>query len=77
MLLRCLSNAKAAQVVAEAHEGVYGVHQSRAKLHFQIKRMGYYWPTIEVYPNGAYLMANNEEKQVGPINRRYLKRYYP
>ncbi|GAA0175720.1 hypothetical protein LIER_28841 [Lithospermum erythrorhizon] len=31
----------------------------------------------EVYPSGAHLMASSEGKQVGPINGRYLKRYYP
>ncbi|CAL2227840.1 unnamed protein product [Prunus armeniaca] len=30
----------------EAHSGICGAHQSRPKLHFQIKRMGYYWPTM-------------------------------
>ena len=30
----------------EAHLGVCGVHQARPKLYDQIKRMGYYWPTI-------------------------------
>ncbi|XP_070010343.1 uncharacterized protein [Nicotiana sylvestris] len=27
----------------EAHSGSYGSHQSGPKLHFPIKRMGYYW----------------------------------
>ncbi|KAM1151574.1 hypothetical protein EV1_033957 [Malus domestica] len=27
----------------EAHSGICGAHQSRPKLHFQLKRMGYYW----------------------------------
>ncbi|KAM2485848.1 hypothetical protein ACFX1W_037987 [Malus domestica] len=30
----------------EAHSGVCGVHQSGPKLHFQLKRMGYYWPSM-------------------------------
>ncbi|KAL0295506.1 UNVERIFIED_CONTAM: hypothetical protein Sangu_2507700 [Sesamum angustifolium] len=30
----------------EAHSGVCGAHQSGPKLHFHIKRMGYYWPTM-------------------------------
>ncbi|GAA0168364.1 hypothetical protein LIER_23096 [Lithospermum erythrorhizon] len=46
MLLRCLSNIEAAQAVGEAHARICGAHQSGAKLHFQIKRIGYYWPTI-------------------------------
>ncbi|GAA0149894.1 hypothetical protein LIER_08954 [Lithospermum erythrorhizon] len=34
-------------------------------------------PLEEVYPSGAYLMTSSEWNQVGPINGRYLKRYYP
>ncbi|KAM1166245.1 hypothetical protein PS1_025876 [Malus domestica] len=30
----------------EAHSGVCGAHQSGPKLHFQLKRMGYYWPSM-------------------------------
>ncbi|KAK4409602.1 hypothetical protein Sango_0033200 [Sesamum angolense] len=30
----------------EAHSGICGAHQSGPKLHFRIKRMGYYWPTM-------------------------------
>ncbi|KAK4397400.1 hypothetical protein Sango_1576600 [Sesamum angolense] len=30
----------------EAHSGFCGAHQSGPKLHFRIKRMGYYWPTM-------------------------------
>ncbi|KAL0298015.1 UNVERIFIED_CONTAM: hypothetical protein Scaly_3076300 [Sesamum calycinum] len=30
----------------EAHSGVCGAHQLGPKLHFCIKRMGYYWPTM-------------------------------
>ncbi|KAL0294850.1 UNVERIFIED_CONTAM: hypothetical protein Sradi_6865200 [Sesamum radiatum] len=32
--------------MTEAHSGVCGAHQSGPKLHFRIKRMGYYWPTM-------------------------------
>ncbi|KAL0352399.1 UNVERIFIED_CONTAM: hypothetical protein Scaly_1628600 [Sesamum calycinum] len=31
----------------EAHSGVCDAHQSGPKLHFRIKRMGYYWPTMD------------------------------
>ena len=37
---------EAIQALQEAHSGVCGSHQSGPKLHFQIKRMGYYWPTM-------------------------------
>ncbi|KAL0439243.1 UNVERIFIED_CONTAM: hypothetical protein Slati_2407300 [Sesamum latifolium] len=30
----------------ETHSGVCDAHQSGPKLHFRIKRMGYYWPTM-------------------------------
>ncbi|KAL0461136.1 UNVERIFIED_CONTAM: hypothetical protein Slati_0001200 [Sesamum latifolium] len=32
--------------MTEAHSGVCGAHQSGPKLHFRIKRMGYYWPIM-------------------------------
>ncbi|GAA0177929.1 hypothetical protein LIER_29767 [Lithospermum erythrorhizon] len=41
-----LYSEEAAQAMREVHSGVCGAHQSGAKLHFQIKRMGYYWPTM-------------------------------
>ncbi|KAM2769772.1 hypothetical protein PS2_012481 [Malus domestica] len=34
------------QAMEEAHSGVCGAHQSGPKLHFQLKRMGYYWPSM-------------------------------
>ncbi|KAM2618531.1 hypothetical protein TB1_034796 [Malus domestica] len=30
----------------EAHSGICGAHQSGPKLYFQLKRMGYYWPSM-------------------------------
>ncbi|CAL2256246.1 unnamed protein product [Prunus armeniaca] len=30
----------------ESHSSICGAHQSGLELHFQIKRMGYYWPTM-------------------------------
>ncbi|XP_060200307.1 uncharacterized protein LOC132628548 [Lycium barbarum] len=46
ILLRCLGEDEAVQALQEAHSGVCGSHQSGPKLHFHIKRMGYYWPTM-------------------------------
>ncbi|XP_057779963.1 uncharacterized protein LOC130998564 [Salvia miltiorrhiza] len=46
VFLRCLSNEEAAKAMEEAHSGICGAHQSGPKLHFRIKRMGYYWPTM-------------------------------
>ncbi|KAM2332265.1 hypothetical protein ACFX1X_022845 [Malus domestica] len=34
------------QAIEEAHSSVCGAHQSGPKLHFQLKRMGYYWPSM-------------------------------
>lgn len=31
----------------------------------------------EVYSNGAYLLITPEGLRVGPINGKYLQRYYP
>ncbi|KAL0449507.1 UNVERIFIED_CONTAM: hypothetical protein Slati_1507100 [Sesamum latifolium] len=46
VFLRCLSDDEAIQAMEEAHSGVCGAHQSGPKLHFRLKRMGYYWPTM-------------------------------
>ncbi|XP_019157455.1 PREDICTED: uncharacterized protein LOC109154025 [Ipomoea nil] len=46
IFLRCLREEEALQAMQETHSGVCGAHQSGPKLHFHIKRMGYYWPTM-------------------------------
>ena len=46
VFLRCLDNEEATRALHEAHSGTCGAHQFGAKLHFQIKRMGYYWPMM-------------------------------
>ncbi|XP_019157968.1 PREDICTED: uncharacterized protein LOC109154689 [Ipomoea nil] len=46
VFLRCLGKEEVLQAMQEAHSGVCGAHQSGPKLHFHIKRMGYYWPTM-------------------------------
>ncbi|CAL8991156.1 unnamed protein product, partial [Prunus brigantina] len=46
LFLRCLGEEDASKAMKEAHSGFCGAHQSGPKLHFQIKRMGYYWPTM-------------------------------
>ncbi|CAL8988475.1 unnamed protein product, partial [Prunus brigantina] len=46
LFLRCLGKEDASKAMEEAHSGICGAHQSGPKLHFQIKRMGYYWPTM-------------------------------
>ncbi|KAL0420447.1 UNVERIFIED_CONTAM: hypothetical protein Slati_3067600 [Sesamum latifolium] len=46
IFLRCVSDDEKDQAMEEAHSGVCGADQSWPKLHFRIKRMGYYWPTM-------------------------------
>ena len=46
VFLHCLDNKEISRALQEAHSGICGAHQSGANLHFQIKRMGYYWPTM-------------------------------
>ncbi|XP_070041261.1 uncharacterized protein [Nicotiana tomentosiformis] len=46
VLLRYLGEEEALQALQEAHSRICGSHQSGPKLHFHIKRMGYYWPTM-------------------------------
>ncbi|KAL0345464.1 UNVERIFIED_CONTAM: Transposon Tf2-12 polyprotein [Sesamum radiatum] len=52
----CLSSEEVLEAMTEAHSGVCGAHQSGPKLHFRIKRMGYYWPTM---PRIAWSMQKN------------------
>ncbi|KAI3472363.1 hypothetical protein Pfo_031104 [Paulownia fortunei] len=46
VFLRCLGDDEAIQAIEEAHSGICGAHQLGLKLHFRIKRIGYYWPTM-------------------------------
>ena len=47
LFLRCLGEEEAKQALEEAHSGICcDAHQSGPKLHYRIKRMGYYWPTM-------------------------------
>ena len=46
MLLQCLGEEEAIQALQEAHSRVRVSRQSGPKLHFHMKRMGYYWPTM-------------------------------
>ena len=46
VLLRCLLREEATFVLNEVHAGVCGAHQAGPKLANQIKRLGYYWPTM-------------------------------
>ena len=46
VLLRCLDKQEAEYVLRQAHSSECGGHQSGPRLHHQVKRMGYYWPTM-------------------------------
>ena len=46
VLLRCLSQQEAEETLKEVHAGLCGAHQAGPKLYDQIKRLGYYWPTM-------------------------------
>ena len=45
ILLHCLSNSEAQEVLKEAHDGICGAHQPGPKLKDRLQRLGYYWPT--------------------------------
>ncbi|KAG9446503.1 hypothetical protein H6P81_012631 [Aristolochia fimbriata] len=46
LLLRCLSKEEGQQVLKETHGGICGADQAGSKLQLQVKRLGYYWPTM-------------------------------
>jgi len=46
ILLHCLSNSEAQEVLKEAHDGICGAHQLGLKLNDRLHRLGYYWPTM-------------------------------
>ncbi|XP_075103640.1 uncharacterized protein LOC142178214 [Nicotiana tabacum] len=46
VLLHYLGADESFQALQEEHSGVCVAHQSGPKLHFHIKRIGYYWPTM-------------------------------
>ena len=46
LFLHCLEEKEAKQALKKAHSGICGAHQSGPKLHYKIKRMGYYLPTM-------------------------------
>ncbi|KAG9447246.1 hypothetical protein H6P81_013374 [Aristolochia fimbriata] len=46
LLLRCLSKEEVRQVLHETHGGICCAHQAGLMLHTQVKRLGYYWPSM-------------------------------
>ena len=46
ILLCCLSNSEAQEVIKEDHDGICGAHHSGPKLKDRLHRLGYYWLTM-------------------------------
>ena len=46
ILLHCLSNSEAQEVIKEAHDNICGAHQSGPKLKDRLHRLEYYWPIM-------------------------------
>jgi hypothetical protein len=46
VLLKCLSEEQAKEVVREMHDGICGAHQSTHKMKWLLRRAAFYWPTM-------------------------------
>ncbi|TYK18824.1 hypothetical protein E5676_scaffold204G00140 [Cucumis melo var. makuwa] len=46
LFFQCIGKEESIKVLREAHAGICRAHQSRPKLQFQLRRMGYYWPQM-------------------------------
>ena len=46
LLLQCLGKDESTKALEEEHSGICGAHKFGPKLQHQLKKMGYYWPTI-------------------------------
>ncbi|XXG62733.1 hypothetical protein AAC387_Pa05g1046 [Persea americana] len=46
VLLRCLSQQEEEETLKEVYASLCGAHHAGPKLYDQIKRLGYYWPTM-------------------------------
>ena len=46
ILLCCLAGSETIEALNEVHAGTCGAHQSGHKLHYQLRHLGYYWPTM-------------------------------
>lgn len=46
-LLRCLTQDEIANILEQAHDGLWGAHFHAKDLYIKILRIGYYWPTME------------------------------
>jgi len=46
ILLCCLSNKEAQEILKEAHDSMCGAHRPGLKLWDRLRRLGYYWPKM-------------------------------
>jgi hypothetical protein len=46
VMLKCLSEEQAKEVVREVHIGICGAHQLAHKMKWLLSRTGFYWPTM-------------------------------
>lgn len=46
VLLRCINQSEAEQILREVHHGVCGGHQSGPKMYHNVRLAWYYWPRI-------------------------------
>jgi hypothetical protein len=46
ILLRYLAGNEVTKTINEVHSGVCGADQSGFKLHYQLRHLDYYWPTM-------------------------------
>jgi hypothetical protein len=47
VLLRCVDDKEASQLMKEVHEGTFGTHASGNAMVKKLLRAGYYWMTME------------------------------
>ncbi|XP_058102454.1 uncharacterized protein LOC131246386 [Magnolia sinica] len=48
VLLRCVNETKATQIMSEIHKGLYGPHMNGHMMAKKILRLDYYWLTMEI-----------------------------
>ena len=72
ILVRCLSNSEAQEVLKEAHNGICGAHQPDLKLKDRLHRLSYYWPTmiadaIKMH-KGVKLIKSTQTSYINPLS---------
>nr|XP_025632973.1 uncharacterized protein LOC112727450 [Arachis hypogaea] len=67
-LLKCLDRAEADLLLAEAHEGICGIHSGARSLAQKALRAGFYWPTIWEDSKNKVRSCDNCQKHAPIIN---------